>query len=57
MKKNYICPVVEVNAFDFEDVVMTSGVTVYDMSKEKMMTTDALSKLKTAAGTTVVVEW
>ena len=60
MKKNYTCPVVEVNAFDFEDVVMVSS---YNVSLEAK-TTDAaaynvaVSKLKKAAGETkVVVEW
>lgn len=27
MKKNYTCPVVEVNIFDFADVVLTSSVS------------------------------
>lgn len=27
MKKNYTCPVVEVNIFDFADVVLTSSAT------------------------------
>lgn len=59
MKKNYTCPVVEVNAFDFEDVVMVSNVS-YEV---KASTPDAyaasLAKLKAAAAaeSKIVVEW
>ena len=58
MKKNYTCPVVEVNAFDFEDVVMVSAVT-YDLKKDVAGYDAALAKLKNAAAAEnkIVVEW
>jgi len=55
MKKNYTSPVVEVNVFDFEDVVMTSGV--YSLKKDAANYDANLAKLKAAAGNTIIVEW
>lgn len=56
MKKNYTSPVVEVNAFDFEDVVMTSGP--YSLNKADDAYETNRQKLIEAAGANVIiVEW
>lgn len=58
MKKNYTSPVVEVNAFDFEDVVMTSGTGgTYSLKDGAKNYADNLAKLKEAAATAIIVEW
>ena len=60
MKKNYMSPVVEVNVFAVEDVVMTSVVdptpTTPSASKGN---TQAINDFKSAASTAgaIVVEW
>lgn len=60
MKKNYTSPVVEVNAFDFEDVVMTSSVYSLkknvDGSNASYEANVALLREK-AAATAIIVEW
>lgn len=59
MKKNYTCPVVEVNAFDFEDVVMVSCVSYETKVANPDAYAASLAKLKTAAAAEnkIVVEW
>ena len=59
MKKNYTCPVVEVNAFDFEDVVMVSNVSYEVKTSDADAYAASLDRLKTAAKAKnkIVVEW
>ena len=59
MKKNYTCPVVEVNAFDFEDVVMVSSVSYETKQTNIDAYNSALAKLQAAATAEnkIVVEW
>ena len=61
MKKIYTCPMVEVNAFDIEDVVMLSGI-VEDMSGENTGLNDIKGAFKAnvstaTSGKGIVVEW
>lgn len=59
MKKNYMSPVVELNAFDVVDVVMTSGPEPTTPSASQG-NTQAIDDFKTAAASTagaIVVEW
>lgn len=60
MKKNYTSPVVEVNAFDFEDVVMTSSAdpTPTPGNPSVGAGSTVINDFKGAVGTTgIVVEW
>lgn len=60
MKKNYTSPVVEVNAFDFEDVVMTSGTgSTYSVGASAGESyAGNVEKLRKAAGVkAIIVEW
>ena len=59
MKKNYTCPVVEVNAFDFEDVVMVSNVSYEVKDSNAAAYAASLQRLKDAAAAKgkIVVEW
>ena len=55
MKKNYTRPVVEVRAFDFEDIVMESGVS---MGAGSSNYTENVENFKNDAGEgAIVVEW
>lgn len=58
MKKNYMSPVVELNAFDVVDVVMTSSPEPTTPSASAG-NTQAISDFKAAASTAgaIVVEW
>lgn len=67
MKKNYTCPMVEVKAFDIEDVVMlVSAITpeqnIVDMSSGNTALNDVKSTFKANVGAAtnnkgIVVEW
>lgn len=60
MKKNYTSPVVEINAFDVEDVVMTSGTRNMSAGGNGLTVVDEFkTEASTAAGNdgAVFVQW